>query len=167
MNRIVFFRVTLLIIVCIGTILIGAYLNLFQRIMAVEVDPSIATLTTSISPSIKEHEGSHYSIRKKSLFPNQGNSDMANLHPAFIAQEADTYVVAEFTFDGISGPDSQGWTSIDITTQIDSILWHVDDFMVPAGGDSKAMWCGARQDSIGPLCSYQCLPGYVFRTDAA
>ncbi|MEJ2720344.1 MAG: T9SS type A sorting domain-containing protein [bacterium] len=79
--------------------------------------------------------------------------------PVFTSPGADTFVVAEYTFDGPLGPDPQGWTSVDATEQL-GVFWHVDDFMVPAGGGNKSMWCGARAGEFPSLSSYECLPGY-------
>jgi hypothetical protein len=80
--------------------------------------------------------------------------------PFNVAESPDTYIVAEFLFDGPSGADPQGWISVDRTADTVDTFWHVDSFMVPAEGGSKAMWCGANVDSTGKLCSYGCLPGY-------
>lgn len=71
----------------------------------------------------------------------------------------DTFVIAEFDFEGVSAPDPQGWESVDITEQT-GVYWHVDTFMVPTGGGGQAMWCGAQPDTAIELCSYDCLPGY-------
>jgi hypothetical protein len=73
----------------------------------------------------------------------------------------DTFVVAEFDFEHSSGygPDPQGWFPVDLTAQ-SGTYFHVDNFNVPAGGGTQAIWCGARPDSVEPLCTYQALPGY-------
>jgi hypothetical protein len=82
----------------------------------------------------------------------------------------DTYVLAEFTFDGPSvGCDAQGWTSVDVTAPT-GIYFHVDDFAGLGGGDygrlvplqgTKSLWCGARADSTSEVyCAYARLPGY-------
>jgi len=72
--------------------------------------------------------------------------------------DIDTFVLAEFDFEGQGAPDSQGWVSIDITEQ--TRFWHVDTFMVPTSGGDQAMWCGTRPAATGEVCHYGCLPGY-------
>jgi hypothetical protein len=76
------------------------------------------------------------------------------------AAAADTFWLGVFTFD--SGPNcvTEGYTTEDITAQMDS-YWHVDNLaaMVPEG--SNSMWCGARPDASSLiLCGYANLPGY-------
>jgi hypothetical protein len=82
---------------------------------------------------------------------------------------ADTYVLAEYTFDTPFGTqDPQGWISVDRTVQLGT-FFHVDDFAGLGGGDfgrlaplagDQSLWCGARADTSEPLCGYGCLPGY-------
>jgi hypothetical protein len=80
--------------------------------------------------------------------------------PSFDAANADTYVVAEFSFDdGHGGPDPQGWFGVDLTEQA-GVFWHVDNYEVPTGGGTKCMWCGVRSEVSGPTCYYECPPGY-------
>jgi hypothetical protein len=94
--------------------------------------------------------------RSADLNPKTGSETI----PIYVSAEADTYVVAEYTFDApMGGPDLQGWRSVDATAQLDT-FWHVDNFKVPAGGGNQAMWCGAPSDTAGFLCGYACLPGY-------
>ncbi len=77
----------------------------------------------------------------------------------------ETTVVGWFTFDNGNQPDTQGWTSVDLT-EAEALYFHVDDFaglngpILTAPGGNKAMWCGARPASTNPLCSYASLPGY-------
>ncbi|UCG50796.1 MAG: hypothetical protein JSW58_11380, partial [Candidatus Latescibacterota bacterium] len=81
--------------------------------------------------------------------------------PVYAAQPPDTYVVADYTFEGLVGPDPEGWTSIDMTEPVAGPFFHVDTVMVPVGGGIQAMWCGAHPDSTTePFCEYLCLPGY-------
>ncbi len=86
----------------------------------------------------------------------------------FTSTQADTYLLAEFEFNTNWNPDYQGWTSVDLTAQINT-FFHVDDFAGLNGGDfgrltplqgQKSLWCGAGSTANEPLCSYSCLPGY-------
>jgi hypothetical protein len=80
--------------------------------------------------------------------------------PNFDPANADTYVVAEFTFDnGSGGADPQGWFPIDFTQQ-SGVYWHVDNYRVPVGGGSKCAWCGVASNASGSTCYYDCPPGY-------
>jgi hypothetical protein len=82
---------------------------------------------------------------------------------------ADTYVLAEFDFDGPLGGDPQGWYGVDLNVG-PGPFFHVDDFAGLGGGTygglvpikgSKSLWCGVRGDSTSEiLCSYATLPGY-------
>jgi hypothetical protein len=83
---------------------------------------------------------------------------------------ADTYVLAEFNFDGPLGADPQGWYGVDLSIYATGTYFHVDDFSGLGGGTygglvpiegSQSLWCGARADGSSPiLCSYADLPGY-------
>jgi hypothetical protein len=61
----------------------------------------------------------------------------------------DTFVVAEYDFesDDYSVPDPQGWAPVDLTAQVGT-FFHVDNFNVPTGGGTQAIWCGARPSSV-------------------
>ncbi len=83
------------------------------------------------------------------------------------AAQSTTYL-ASYTFD--SGPAcvTEGWTTEDLTAQIQE-FFHVDDFAGLGGGTFgllaapaglQALWCGARSSGTAPLCSYASLPGY-------
>ncbi len=76
--------------------------------------------------------------------------------------------LGSWTFDDLAGnPDPQGWTTIDLTVQIDT-FFHVDDFsgldggsfgrLVPISG-ARSLWCGARPTDA-TACGYTSLPGY-------
>jgi hypothetical protein len=75
----------------------------------------------------------------------------------------DTAVFASFDFDdGIGGPDTQGWTTADVTVTPDT-FFHVDDFAGLGTGYSplegtKSLWCGVRRTV--ETCRYATLPGY-------
>jgi hypothetical protein len=82
---------------------------------------------------------------------------------------SDTTWLGVWDFDGASGCDPKGWTSVDITAQMGN--WtHVDDFSSLGGGSwglltapegAQAMWCGVRPDyGDSVLCGYVNLPGY-------
>ncbi len=81
----------------------------------------------------------------------------------------ETFVLAEFDFEGGTGPDPQGWTSVDRTAQLDT-FFHIDgtngaldggDFgrLVPLSGN-QSLWCGVDAGSSGPYCTWNSLPGY-------
>ena len=78
----------------------------------------------------------------------------------------DTTVLAFFDFEG-AGCDTQGWTSLDFSSQ--PPYFHVDDFSGLAGGTynrlnaiegSRSLWCGMRPTTAPELCSYATAPGY-------
>ncbi len=83
---------------------------------------------------------------------------------------ADTYVLAEFDFEGAYGPDPQGWYAADRSLGELGTYFHVDDFSGLGGGihgglvpieGNQSLWCGARANSSSPiLCRYALLPGY-------
>ncbi len=86
----------------------------------------------------------------------------------FSSAQADTYVLASWTFDNGGYCDVQGWTAHDRTVQ-DDCYWHIDDFAGLGGGaygllvpleGSQSLWCGARPDTGLILCHYATLPGY-------
>ncbi len=79
----------------------------------------------------------------------------------------DTTFLATFTFD--QGPNcvTEGWTSHDLSAQLDD-YWHVDDFDGLGGGSygrlfplegSKSLWCGTRPGTDPNTCAYS-TPGY-------
>jgi hypothetical protein len=76
-----------------------------------------------------------------------------------------TTVLYNATFDVGASCTDQGWTTVDATAEIGD-FWHVDDFagLNPANyaalAGTKSLWCGARPQTTGPLCSYSALPGY-------
>jgi hypothetical protein len=84
------------------------------------------------------------------------------------ASDADTFVLAEFSFDEGGVPSRQGWTSNDATAQLDT-FFHVADaseldggsygYLLPLEGN-KSMWCGATYASHPEVCSWVTLPGY-------
>lgn len=90
--------------------------------------------------------------------------------PHYATTSLDTVLVAHYTFDAPGGgPDPQGWTIHDLTTN-EATFFHVDDFAGLGGGvtgmltpiaGNQSMWCGARPTSPpDDLCSYATLPGY-------
>jgi len=81
---------------------------------------------------------------------------------------ADTFHLAWYDFENAGMPDTQGWTSVDITAQIDT-FFHVADSTELDGGDfdrliviegEKSMWCGQVASALPPFCDYATLPGY-------
>ncbi|MCK4775778.1 MAG: hypothetical protein KAT30_13365, partial [Candidatus Krumholzibacteria bacterium] len=82
------------------------------------------------------------------------------------AAQVSTTFLAYYTFD--AGPNcvTEGWTTVDVTSQLGD-YWHVDDFTGAGLGAYNAlegfqsMWCGAAPDlSSLVLCGYSVLPGY-------
>ncbi|HXV13511.1 MAG TPA: FlgD immunoglobulin-like domain containing protein, partial [Candidatus Krumholzibacteria bacterium] len=78
----------------------------------------------------------------------------------------DVTVLGLWTFeDGMGGPDAQGWTTYDRSSQLGT-FFHVEDFnpaipgMGPLAG-TKSLWCGARAcPAVPEVCDYLTLPGY-------
>ncbi len=88
--------------------------------------------------------------------------------PSSLAAPSDTFILGEFTFNPGGAPDPQGWTSLDLTAQIDT-FFHIDDFAGLGGGESgflvplegnQSFWCGQRPTTGAPFCNYATLPGY-------
>jgi hypothetical protein len=86
----------------------------------------------------------------------------------FTSAYADTYVLAEFGFDGPNSPDPQGWFGVDLTAQ-EGAFFHVDDFAGLGGGNSgnlvpiegsKSLWCGMSPSGDPRFCGYTTPPGY-------
>jgi hypothetical protein len=75
----------------------------------------------------------------------------------FSATQVDTYVLAEFDFESMSGGDPQGWHGVDLTAQ-PGTLFHVDDYRVIGG--TKSLWCGTDATTDEHFCHYASLPGY-------
>ncbi|NIM65447.1 MAG: hypothetical protein GTO51_05580 [Candidatus Latescibacteria bacterium] len=83
--------------------------------------------------------------------------------------QADTFVLAYWTFDWGGGCVEEGWTTSDLSEQ-PGAFFHIDDFAGLGGGSygyleplegSQSAWCGARPDAASPiLCGYATLPGY-------
>jgi hypothetical protein len=85
-----------------------------------------------------------------------------------IATLADTTVLAEYTFDTGGSPDPQGWTTHDLTIQVDT-FFHVAGMAELNGGNGgtlvplegvQSLWCGLAPSGQPPACSYATLPGY-------
>jgi hypothetical protein len=74
----------------------------------------------------------------------------------------DTFNLATYTFDVLAAPNPQGWTSHDLTAQIDT-FFRVHDFgdgdLGPLEG-AQSLWCGVSASDSAPFCTYQTLPGY-------
>jgi len=105
---------------------------------------------------------------QKFIYPT-GSDRSLDMQKLQITAVVDTYVLAEYTFDGPLGPDPQGWFPVDITEQ-PGMYFHIDDFdglgggdyggLVPLDGD-QSLWCGARPDAGDiEICNYAALPGY-------
>ena len=82
-------------------------------------------------------------------------------------EPADTFLLASFDFGG-GGPDPQGWTPIDLTTNLDTYFHVADGAELNGGGTGKlvpieglqSMWCGVAPSTQVPYCGYSALPGY-------
>ena len=94
------------------------------------------------------------------------NRPLRSVRPSLAA--ADTFVLAEFTFDTAGSPDPQGWVSVDQTAELDT-FFHVDNFAGLGGGatgflvpleGNQSFWCGQRPAAGEPFCAYAALPGY-------
>ena len=91
-----------------------------------------------------------------------------NRFPVALFTDTVAVILGSWTFDDLAGnPDPQGWTTIDLTAQVDT-FFHVDAFsgldggsfgrLVPISG-ARSLWCGARP-SDATVCGYASLPGY-------
>lgn len=85
-----------------------------------------------------------------------------------IASRAETTILAEYTFDTAGSPDPQGWTTHDLTVQVDT-FFHVAGVAELNGGNGgmlvpldgvQSLWCGLAPSGQPPACSYATLPGY-------
>ncbi|MDH4037517.1 MAG: T9SS type A sorting domain-containing protein [Candidatus Krumholzibacteria bacterium] len=92
-------------------------------------------------------------------------SRMLDSGALFSSAAATTTVLYSVSFDIGASCNDMGWTSVDNTAQ-PGVFFHVDDYaglnpaeMFPLRG-AKSMWCGARPQTVGPLCNYRTLPGY-------
>jgi len=81
---------------------------------------------------------------------------------------ADTFVLAEFSFDSAGAPWHEGWIGVNVNAQLDTFC-HVADSTELNGGSfgrltvldgAQSMWCGAMPRTTGGLCRYETLPGY-------
>jgi hypothetical protein len=84
-----------------------------------------------------------------------------NAMPSLVTY-ADTFCIAEYTFETGGNADPQGWIPVDATAR--GSFWHVDDFdglavHTPLEGN-QSMWCGARPSTEPELCAWSALPGY-------
>ncbi len=100
---------------------------------------------------------------------NQGSDRPLDAGRLMTTAVVDTYVLAEFDFEGGVYADPQGWLGVD-RTRSKGTFFHIDDFAGLGGGDfgllvpiegSQSLWCGARPDAASTtLCNYSSLPGY-------
>lgn len=96
--------------------------------------------------------------------------DMVGSVPSLSSAAADTFHLAWFSFDDqFNQADPQGWTTHDVTTQLET-YWHVASNageltggtfgnLVPIAG-AKSMWCGKAPSGAVPFCGWSNLPGY-------
>ncbi len=84
------------------------------------------------------------------------------------AVQADTFVLASFSFDEYGAPSAQGWTTHDRTAQLDT-FFHVASAAELDGGDygrlnvlegDKSLWCGVDSGAHPETCDWATLPGY-------
>jgi hypothetical protein len=89
----------------------------------------------------------------------------------YAASQPDTHVLGEWTFDGGSFCDAEGWESLEWDYgEFFGCAWHVADTTELDGGDfgglnvlagDQSLWCGAMPDpNSEALCGYASLPGY-------
>ncbi|MFQ5511492.1 MAG: FlgD immunoglobulin-like domain containing protein [Candidatus Krumholzibacteriia bacterium] len=93
--------------------------------------------------------------------------------PMLSTAAPDTFHLAWFDFDTGGLPDTQGWTSADLTAQLDE-FFHVADATDLDGGDfgrlivlegAQSLWCGTPASTAEPFCGWATLPGYGNRWD--
>ncbi len=81
----------------------------------------------------------------------------------FQSAAASTVVLGWWTFDRPGGgPDPQGWTTFDATSQLAN-YFHVDGpgcNGIGAVSGTQSMWCGKEATTDSPYCSWAALPGY-------
>ncbi len=80
----------------------------------------------------------------------------------YVPAQVDTYMLAEFEFDSLNTPVSQGWYGVDVTKP-PGPFFHVDSFGAISGVQS--LWCGGEPAPGPPFCGYATLPGYGNRWD--
>ncbi len=116
--------------------------------------PSVARQTASrAEPVVEERAPASVILRGDSRVP-------------FTRAAATTTVLYTATFDGPGGMcDPQGWTVDDPTAQ-PGVFFHIDNYaglnpadFYPLDG-AQSLWCGARPQATGELCTYAALPGY-------
>lgn len=87
--------------------------------------------------------------------------------PQLSSAAADTFHLAWFNF-GAGVPDAQGWTTIDLTENLDD-YFHVAGGAELNGGTFgkllpleglQSLWCGVAPSAAIPYCGYATLPGY-------
>ncbi|MEE9271358.1 MAG: T9SS type A sorting domain-containing protein [Candidatus Krumholzibacteria bacterium] len=104
------------------------------------------------------------------VIPENLPPDIQRLLPAprHSSVASDTFHLGWYSFDTGGAPDPQGWTSHDLTEQID-IMFHVADGAELDGGNggnllplegSQSMWCGMAPNTAAPFCNWATLPGY-------
>lgn len=107
--------------------------------------------------------------RPVSTYDTRGRSDLALDHPLrSVTGVGNTFVLAEYTFDNGSMPDTQGWTSVDATTLLDTFFHVADATEFDDGGygrlivleGSQSLRCGLAPTLSEPYCGWSTLPGY-------
>ena len=108
--------------------------------------------------------------RVHSMYNDAGSFTGRITGPLRSSAAADTFILAEFTFDGASGPDDQGWVSKErFQWTVMDTFFHVADATELNGGDAgglivlegaQSLWCGAAPSGSEELCHYATLPGY-------
>jgi hypothetical protein len=134
--------------------------------LAASLAAILVVATTSISDA-REHAG-----KPRLEFQDKTNASDRSLRPSrgpFRAAAAvDTFVLASFSFDEWGVPTTQGWTTHDLTAQLDT-FFHVASAAELDGGSfgrlnvlegNKSLWCGVRPGGHPETCSWATLPGY-------
>ncbi|MFH1756136.1 MAG: hypothetical protein ABIA59_10600, partial [Candidatus Latescibacterota bacterium] len=140
-----------------------------KRLCALLVCICIFAIPFAFDLSAKSNgNGSRSNTKQIQIHNNKSDNSLDPGKAMFVSSHTDTFVLADFDFNTGHVCDPQGWTSADLTTQIDT-FFHIDDFSDLNGGDfgrltplegQQSLWCGAKPDSTGLLCHYGCLPGY-------
>ena len=132
---------------------------------------STISINNSVSPAAAKKTATTSLQRESTPVPN------APLPPDLVgyaggalrsAAAADTFLLHSASFDGPTGPDPMGYTTVDVTDQI-AAFFHVADGAELDGGQfgnllplsgAKSMWCGQDASTAVPYCGYASLPGY-------
>ncbi len=130
--------------------------------------PSAAALAFRHDDSPRPHNRSPQIIQPKAalrVFESQAQEPVrVDRQEKYTPAAVDTFVLGSWSFDTDGAPDPQGWTTHDLTAQIDT-FFHVAGYselypyLNPIDG-SQSLWCGQANSAAEPFCSWTALPGY-------